>query len=225
MDPVMQVILWWMAFAGTHTLLTHPPIRSALVARLGVGPFQGLFSLVSFATFVPLVWTFFAHRTSTAIPLTRLAQTPGIWWLTMILNFVAFELLVLGFARPNPLALTARKGFGAAGILRVTRHPAFMGVALLGLAHLLVKEGALERAFFGGTLVYSILGSAHQDWRKRLEAGPEMKRFYAETSFFPFVAIAAGRTRFEPREIGGGAFVIGAILYGVVFVFHHRLFG
>ncbi len=225
MDPVMQVILWWVAFAGTHTLLTHPPVRSALVARLGTGRFQGLFSLVAFATFVPLVWTFFAQRTSTAMPLTRLVQTPGIWWLTMILMFVAFELVVLGFARPNPLALTARAGCGASGILRVTRHPAFMGAALFAFAHLLVNHRPLERAFFGGGLVYSILGSAHQDWRKRREAGPEMERFYAETSFFPFIAIAAGRTRWEPREIGGGAFAIGVILYVVVFVFHSRWFG
>jgi uncharacterized membrane protein len=224
MDPVIQLILWWVAFAGTHTLLTHPPIRSAVVARIGTGLFQGLFSLVAFATFVPLVWTFFAHRTSTAMPLTRLVQTPGIWWVTMLLNFVAFELVVLGFARPNPLAVTARAGFGASGILRVTRHPAFMGVALFGLAHLLVNERALNRAFFGGALVYSILGSAHQDWRKRLEAGPEMQRFYAETSFFPFVAIAVGRTRFKAREIGAAAFAIGAILYAVVFVFHYRWF-
>ena len=40
-----------------------------------------------------------------------------------------------------------------------------------------------------------------------------------------FVAIAAGRTRFEPREIGGVSFAIGAILYAVVFVFHNRWFG
>jgi uncharacterized membrane protein len=100
-----------------------------------------------------------------------------------------------------------------------------MGVALFGLAHLLVNQRPLERAFFGGALVYSILGSAHQDWRKRLDAGAKMERFYAETSFFPFVAIAAGRTRFEPREISGVAFAIGAILYAVVFVFHRRWFG
>ncbi len=142
----------------------------------------------------------------------------------MILNLVAFELVVLGFARPSPLALMARTGSGAGGILRVTRHPATMGVALFGLAHLLVNVSALDRAFFGGALVYSILGSPHQDWRKRLEAGPEMSRFYAETSFFPFVANAAGRTRFEPREIGCAAFAIGATLYAVVFMFHHRWF-
>src|SRR6185295_8665359 len=130
MHPVAAVVMWWVAFAVTHTVLTHPPVRSALVARLGTGPFQGLFSLVAFATFVPLVWTFFHYRTSTAIPLPYLVQRPGIWWVTMVLVLVGFELLVLGFARPNPLALSARQGSGAGGILRVTRHPAFMGVAL-----------------------------------------------------------------------------------------------
>ena len=225
MNPVMQVTLWWVAFAATHTLLTHPPIRSALVARLGAVPFQGLFSLVAFATFVPLVWTFFAHRISTAVPLAFLAKSPGIWWLTMVLMLVAFELLVLGFARPNPLALTARAGSGAGGILRVTRHPAFMGVALFALAHLLVNHRPLERAFFGGGLVYSIFGSAHQDWRKRREAGSEVARFYAETSFFPLVAIAQGRTRFVARELGAVPLAIGAILFAVVFAFHGRWFG
>jgi uncharacterized membrane protein len=225
MDPVTQVILWWAAFAGTHTLLTHPPIRSTLVARLGTALFQVLYSLIAFATFVPLVWTFFAHRPSTAIPLPQLAQVPGVWWATMLLMLVAFELVVLGFARPNPLALSARAGSGAGGILRVTRHPAFMGVALFGLAHLLVNHGALDRAFFGGVLVYSVLGSAHQDWRKRREAGPEMERFYAETSFFPFVAIATGRTRFQGRELGGIPVAVGLVLFAVVFLFHHRWFG
>jgi uncharacterized membrane protein len=225
MDPVTQVILWWVAFAGTHTVLTHPPIRSALIAGLGNGLFQVLFSLIAFATFVPLVWTFFAHQPSTAIPLAHLAQTPGVWWATMLLMLVAFELVVLGFARPNPLALSARAGSGAGGILRVTRHPAFMGTALFGLAHLLVNRSPLDRAFFGGTLVYSILGCAHQDWRKRREGGPELDRYYAETSFFPFVAIVTGRTRFHAREIGGIAFAVGLALFAVVFLFHHRWFG
>jgi uncharacterized membrane protein len=221
----LQVVLWWVAFAGTHTILTHPPIRSALVARLGSALFQGLFSLIAFATFVPLVRTFFVYRPSTAIPLADLARTPGAWWATMLLMLVAFELVVLGFARPNPLALSARAGSGAGGILRITRHPVFMGAALFGLGHLLVNHSSLDRAFFGGVLVYSLLGSAHQDWRKRREGGPDVERFYAETSFFPFVAIATGRTRFQRREIGGIAVAIGLVMFVVVFLFHHRWFG
>jgi uncharacterized membrane protein len=222
MDPVMQVILWWAAFAGTHTVLTHPPIRPALVARLGTVGFQVVYSLVALATFVPLVWTFFANRASTPMPLAELARTPGVWWIAMLLMLLAFELAVLAFARPNPLAMTARAGSGAGGILRVTRHPLFMGTALFGLAHLLVNHTTLDRAFFGGMLAYSIVGSAHQDWRKRREGGPEMRRFYAETSFFPFVAIATGRTRFEPREMNGIVAAIGLVLFAVVFMFHHR---
>jgi uncharacterized membrane protein len=184
-----------------------------------------VFSLVAFATFIPLVWTFSANRATSAVPLTRLAAIPGLWWVTMALMFVALELVVLGFARPNPIALTARRGSGAGGILRVTRHPAFMGAALFGFAHLLINHRPIDQVFFGGTFLYSLLGSAHQDWRKRQEGGPAMERFFAETSFLPFAAIVAGRTRFEPREIGAIPVVIGAVLYGVIFVFHHRWFG
>ena len=222
----MKVLVWWVVFAGSHTLLSHPPIRSSLVSRMGEGAFQGVYSLVAIATFVPLTWTFFANRTSHSLPLTALVMTPGIWWVTMLLNLFGVVLLVLGFSRPNPVSsLTSRPGSSAKGVLRITRHPAFMGVAILGFSHLLVNYSAIDRVFFGGTLLYSLLGSAHQDWRKRLSPDAELQRFFAETSFFPFVAIAAGRNRFEPRELRPTALIAGVILYALVFVFHYRLFG
>ena len=43
-------------------VLSSLRIRRGLVARLGAGPFLGLYSLVAFAFFVPLVWTYFAHK-------------------------------------------------------------------------------------------------------------------------------------------------------------------
>ena len=226
MDSAIKVLVWWLLFAGTHTVLSHPPIRSSLVSRLGEGAFQGVYSLIAFATFVPLTWTFFANRSSHAVPLPALAMTPGIWWVTMLLNLFAVVLLVLGFSRPNPVSsLTARPGSSAMGVLRITRHPAFMGVAILGLSHLLVNYSAIDRVFFGATFLYSLLGSAHQDWRRRLSADPELGRFFAETSFFPFVAIATGRNRFEPSELRLGALIAGVTIFGLVFVFHYRLFG
>jgi uncharacterized membrane protein len=225
-DAATKVLVWWVLFAGSHTVLSHPPIRSGLVSRLGEGAFQGVYSLVAFATVVPLAWTFFANRSSHAVPLPALAMTPGIWWVTMLLNLLAVVLLVLGFSRPNPVSsLTSRSGSSAMGVLRITRHPAFMGVAILGLGHLLVNHSTIDRVFFGGTFIYSLLGTAHQDWRRRLSADAELQRFFAETSFFPFVAIAAGRNRFEPRELRPGALIAGVILFGLIFVFHYRLFG
>ena len=228
MSSAIKVLVWWMLFAGTHTVLSHPPIRSRLVSRLGEGVFQGVYSLIALATFVPLLWTFFTNRSSHAVPLLMLLMTPGIWWVTMLLNLFAVVLLVLGFSRPNPVSsLTAKPGSGssARGALRITRHPAFMGAGILGLSHLLVNYTAIDRVFFGGTFLYALLGSAHQDWRRRLSADPELRRFFAETSFFPFVAIATGRNRFEPRELRLGALIAGVALFGLVFLFHYRLFG
>jgi uncharacterized membrane protein len=98
-----------------------------------------------------------------------------------------------------------------------------MASAIWGAAHLLVSHTDLDRAFFGGLLVYSLLGSAHQEWRKRREAGDALRRFYEETSFLPFVAIATGRNRLEIRELPVAGIAIAAAVYVVIFVFHHRL--
>ena len=225
MDPTTKLVMWLMLFAATHTVLSHPPIRSRLVNRLGEGAFLGVYSLIAFATLVPLAWTFFANRSSHAVPLPALAMIPGIWWVTMLLNLFAIVLLVLGFSRPNPVSsLTARPGSSAIGVLRITRHPAFMGVAILGFSHLLVNYSVIDRVFFGGMFLYSLLGSAHQDWRRRLSANRELQSFFAETSFFPFVAIATGRNRFEPRELRLSALIAGVIIFGLLFLFHYRLF-
>lgn len=226
MDPVTKVLFWWLAFGGTHTVLTHPPIRSALVGALGDRGFQGVYSLISFATFVPLMWVFFANRESHAVALSTLVATPGIWWLTMILMLLAVVMLVLGFAQPSPLSLGgARAPTGAIGVLRITRHPAFMAFGILGLAHLLVTSNAIDRVFFGGLVIYTLIGCAHQDWRKRQGADEKAQRFFAETSYLPFAAIASGRNRLDLGELGGKALLLGLVVFAVIFVFHHRIFG
>ena len=62
MSPAATVALLWLGFAGTHIGLSSVSVRRALVDRLGERPFQGVYTLVAFAFFVPLVWTFFAHK-------------------------------------------------------------------------------------------------------------------------------------------------------------------
>ncbi|AJD49920.1 denitrification regulatory protein [Isoalcanivorax pacificus W11-5] len=226
MNAAWIVLLLWVLFAATHTVLCHPPVRAPLVSRLGLRGYLLLYSLVALATFVPLVWVFFASRTAHTVPLPVLVQTPGIWWLTMALMGVAILLLVLGFSRPNPVSvLMNRSGAAAAGALRITRHPAFMGVALMGAAHLLVNHSLLDRVFFGGLLLYALLGCAHQDWRRRQAGEPGTREYFAETSFLPFVAILQGRNRLVLRELNPLALVLAVLLFGLIFLFHHRVMG
>lgn len=226
MDPTTGVVLGWLAFGGSHTALSHPPVRARLIARLGERGFLLAYSLVALAIFVPLVSTFFANRIATPVPLAALVRVPGVWWLTMALMLVALPLVVLGFASPNPVStLTGRGASGAAGALRITRHPGFMGVALAGLAHLLVNPAPIDRAFFGGLFLYCLVGCAHQDWRRRRAGGPVLEPFFAETSFLPFVAILQGRNRLVFRELRP-TLLLGALgAYAALFAFHHRIFG
>ncbi len=226
MGPAITVLMWWLLFAGTHTALSHPPIRARLVNRLGERAFLGVYSLVAFATFIPLVSTYFGNRSSQAVPLAALATAPGIWWVTILLMLLAISLLVLAYSRLNPVSsLMEKSSSGAKGMLRITRHSAFMGLAIFGLAHLFVNHSAIDRAFFGGMFLYALLGAAHQDWRRRQSKKPELQRFFVETSFFPFVAIATGRNRFEPRELRPIALIAAIVIFALVFAFHHRLFG
>lgn len=229
MEPTTQVLIGWLMFGGTHTVLSHPPIRDRLVARLGDWGFVVLYSLVALATFVPLVWSFFANRVATPIPLPVLVKVPTVAWVTVVLMFVALNLMLLGFTSPNPVSTltgpaSGSPGSGAVGALRITRHPAFMGVALAGFAHLLVNSAAIDRVFFGGMALYSVLGCAHQDWRRKRSGGPELARFYAETSFFPFVAILQGRNRLVLGELRPIVLAGAAIAFLLLFISHHRLF-
>src|SRR5438093_520104 len=62
MSPAMRIILLWLGFTGSHLTLSSLPVRRGLVARIGENAFRGLYSLVAFAFFIPLVWTYFALK-------------------------------------------------------------------------------------------------------------------------------------------------------------------
>lgn len=226
MEPDVKVLVGWLVFGASHSVLSHPPVRDRLVARLGDRGFLGVYTLVAFATFVPLAVAFFSNRVSAAVPLPDLARVPGVWWLTMALMFVAIQLIVIGFASPNPVsALMARGETAAVGVLRITRHPGFMGVGLAGFAHLLVNPAPIDRAFFGGMVAYCLIGCAHQDWRKRRAGDAATARFFAETSFLPFGAIASGRNRLVVSELRPVLVVAATAVFLAIFFAHHRIFG
>ena len=62
MSAAFWIAFWWGMFAGTHMVLSSLPVRSKLVSRLGEKAFLGLYSLVAFATFIPLVWVYLDNR-------------------------------------------------------------------------------------------------------------------------------------------------------------------
>jgi uncharacterized membrane protein len=219
MDAALLLAALWLAFAATHMGMSSLRLRPRLVAALGDRGFQGVYSLVALAIFVPLVGVYFAHKHQ-GPQLWYLGALPGMRHLMYAGMALAFALLVGGLTRPSPTGMIPAPA-DVRGVLRMTRHPVFMALGLYGAMHLLVTPVfATELAFFGGFPLFAWLGSRHQDARKRATATPELRSFQAATSLFPDPRRIVAALRDDPLPLGAGI-----ALAVVVRVFHPRLFG
>jgi hypothetical protein len=117
--------------------MSHP-LRSTLVKALGVGGFQIVYSLVSFAT---LAWVYIAFK---AAPPTDLPRSGEIGWIIATLLTLPAMILLAGSlignpALPTPMAQTQARA-EPRGVFLVTRHPMMWGIALWALSHI-VRAG------------------------------------------------------------------------------------
>lgn len=220
MDPIAHLILAAAVFLGIH-VVPSSPLRPALVARIGEGPYTLLFSLASLAL---IVWLVFAYNQA-----PQTALWPGLRFLPALVMPLAFVLLACGVLSRNPTAVAQGRLLAdpepARGIIRITRHPVMWGIMLWSGAHLLARGELKATIFFGSLLVLAALGTRLQDARKARTHGEDWKRFAGMTSNLPFAAIAQGRNRFVWSEIGLVRVVFGLLLYGGVFHLHATLFG
>ena len=209
MRAAFWIVFWWGAFAGTHIVLSSHTVRARLIARLGDKAFLGLYSLVAFATFIPLVWVYLGNRHAGGV-VWNLAAVPGVRPLAMLLAVLGIAMIVAGGLHPSPVLAGIKQAGRARGLTRITRHPLFMGFVLWALSHLLLNGFVTDVLFFGGLLAFSLAGAAHQDARKRATEQERLGQFLAESSFWPFGAIIAGRNRVIWRELPWIALAIGA---------------
>lgn len=220
METALPIAALWVGFAGTHVLLSSVRVRPRLSGALGEGAFLGVYSLVAFAFFVPLVALYWGHRHEGPA-----WWTPGSEGIARMLLYVAmgaaFVLIVSSLLSPGPAAI--RPGaLTPHGVYRLTRHPQNMGLALFGALHVVANPFASDIAFFGGFVAFGILGSWHQDLRKRIAGPPGFAAFVAATPFFPFT----GRETLRGlRELSPLAVGIGIALTVLLRTFHAQLFG
>ena len=157
-----------IAFLATHSIPARPAIRRALLARLGGRGYMALYSLLSLAVLVWLIW---AAEHAPRIALWSFA--PWQLWVPNIAMPLACVLIAYSFASPDPFSITGRNAAGFApnrpGIAGVTRHPLLWAITLWAAAHLVPNGDVAHVILFGLFAVFGLLGMAIFDARKRRE--------------------------------------------------------
>jgi uncharacterized membrane protein len=216
------IVLFSVLFVVTHLGLSHDPIRRGFVDKTGEWPFRGLYSLVSFLTLGPAAVLWWQNRHLGSMLWELPFWTERI--VAAVLVFFALQFLLLSLATPSPASMAPAKN-EARGILRVTRHPMNMGLALWGLAHLLANGAVGDIAFFGLFVAVGLIGPYHLDARHKRYKGEEFAEFCNQTSVLPFGAILTRRNRLALDELSFPLVFIAAAAFVALLFFHSNFFG
>ena len=130
-----------VVFLGLHsTRVFAERWRTATIARIGEGPWKGLYSLISIAAFVAIVWGYGQVRQQMPV-----WEPPGFMlYVTAGLMLPVFVLLVAAYVPRNSLK---------AGV----HHPMLLGVKLWAFAHLLSNGNLADVMLFGSFLVWAVM--------------------------------------------------------------------
>jgi uncharacterized membrane protein len=133
-------------FFGVHLFSYFRSARAALVARLGEGPYKGVYSLISAIGLGLLVWGYVQTRAGPAA--AEIVYWPPPW------ARHATMLLVL-------LAMISIAAFLLRGRIKLwLRNPMSIGVGLWAAGHLLSNGKLASVILFGAFLVYSLIDIA-----------------------------------------------------------------
>jgi uncharacterized membrane protein len=168
-----MLILGLVLFLGVHsTRIMSDEWRSVMVARLGLNRWKGIYSALSIAGFLLIVWGYGLARTAAA-PLWS-APTWTVH-LAAVLTVPAFVLLAATYVPRNQ-------------IQAALHHPMVLGVQLWALAHLLANGTLRAALLFGAFLAWAFLSFIAARRRDRAEG----RTYPAGRPAMTLVAVAVG---------------------------------
>ena len=134
------LVVGLLVFLGIHTVgIVAPRWRDERVARMGLGPWKGVYSALSAVGLVLIVVGYGLARQNPVV-----LYSPPLWTrhLALLLMVPVFPLLIATY-------LPGR-------IQRLARHPMLVAVKLWSLAHLVANGTAADVLLFGSFLVWAV---------------------------------------------------------------------
>ena len=226
-DPMLHLVVAAAFFFVLHVGLAGTKLRDRVIARIGEGPYLGLFSLLSVGGLVALALTYRRARGTADLALWSL--TPGWRWVALVTVFIAAMFVFIGLTTKSPTTV----GQGDAvddpkvvrGIQTVTRHPFLWGVVIWGLTHLAIVGKLAGLVLFGTLALMCLLGTFSIDRKRARALGARWSAYAERTSNLPLAAIAGGRAKLRLREFGLWRPLLAVGLFVGLLLAHAWLFG
>jgi uncharacterized membrane protein len=133
-------ILGLIVFLGAHVFVTMRDERAALVARLGLWPYRGLFSLVSIFGIVLLGYGFALYRASGPI---------AVWYPPAWTRHIVVTLMW-------PACIMVVAAYIPGNIKRVLKHPVLVSVKTWAFAHLCANGDLGGIILFASVLAWAV---------------------------------------------------------------------
>ena len=135
------LILGLVIFIGTHLVTTQRDTRAALIARVGEGPYKGLYSAASIIGVVLIGWGFGIYRATGWIDVWY----PPNWTrhVAVLLVWIASICVVAAYS-PGRIKVTLK-------------HPMLVGVKLWAFAHLMSNGDLGSIILFGSILGWAVV--------------------------------------------------------------------
>ena len=200
------------------------PLRPALVRRLGLPAYRGLFSILSALCLAGLVW---AYREA---PYQELWPTRPALSLVPLLVMPVAVLLLVGSLRPsNPTMagpdMVLKGELPVTGFTKITRHPMLWAFALWAASHMAANGDVATWLLAGAILVTALNGMVSIDRKRAAQFSDTWQRFKDKTSIIPLAAVLQGRARLKASDIGLINIVLSAVLYAIILWLHEKILG
>lgn len=137
-------------FAAHFVSIVNDPWRNRMAERIGLQSWKALYSAVSLAGLVLMVWGYDAARTDSAI-----LYVPPVW-----LDNVAGLLMLFVFPLFASSLLPGR-------IQAAVKHPMMAGTKIWAFSHLLANGALVDVLLFGSFLIWAVAGRISMNRREQ----------------------------------------------------------
>ena len=206
MEGYEPLITGLAIFFAAHLFAGFPGPRQRLISAMGRNVYRALFSLVSLAGFVLIVY-------GVAICPVDVLWSPPLWTQYVPLAIMPFAFLLIVGA------------YMSHDVKRYTRHPMLWGIALWAAGHLVANGDLGGVLLFASFLAYALVGQLLADRKMRLTDPDGWADLDAGTSAIPFAAMATGKP-FEARgDFGVKVIAIAVVVFVAVLLTHAQIIG